>query len=111
MIDKLGGLKSSVPLNKDTSVDKSSNANSNGTANASANSALNSETKTFSGLKADQFVLSGGAKALASSNTTAVDNSEKIAKLKEQIANGTYKVDPQAIAKGILGEMVSGLNK
>lgn len=113
MIDKLSGSKPSIPLTKDAVVEKN-----NGSTSSTGVSSLigspsdgGSKSSPISTNKTDQFVLSGGAKALANTNTNTLDNSAKIAKLKEQIANGSYKVDPQAIAKGILQEIVSSFDK
>lgn len=103
MIDKLNNAKPAVNsvLSKDIQAEKSSDK--------SAGNSVNNNTNNPSAVlaKADRFTLSGGAKSLSQSTIAQPDNSEKIAKLKEQIANGSYKIDPKAIANGLLSEAVS----
>lgn len=99
MIDKLNNAKPALNsvLTKDIQAEKSSDK--------SASNSINNSSAVIA--KADRFTLSGGAKSLSQSTIAQPDNSEKIAKLKEQIANGSYKIDPGAIASGLLSEAVS----
>ncbi len=60
--------------------------------------------------KGDSVQLSGDAKMMAEARGVASETSdvrtEKVAALREQVQNGTYKVDNNRIAEGILKEDV-----
>ncbi len=60
--------------------------------------------------KGDSVQLSGDAKMMAEARGVATEASdvrtEKVAALREQVQNGTYKIDNNRIAEGILKEDV-----
>ncbi|HZG59671.1 MAG TPA: flagellar biosynthesis anti-sigma factor FlgM [Anoxybacillus sp.] len=49
----------------------------------------------------DKVEISATAKELQQVSQWTVEHQEKLRKLKEQVKNGTYKIDPEAIAKSI----------
>jgi negative regulator of flagellin synthesis FlgM len=51
--------------------------------------------------KQDKVEISEAAKELQQVSQWAVEHQEKVRKLKEQVQNGTYKIDAEAIAKSI----------
>jgi negative regulator of flagellin synthesis FlgM len=51
--------------------------------------------------KQDKVEISATAKELQQVSQWAVEHQEKVRKLKEQVQNGTYKIDAEAIAKSI----------
>jgi negative regulator of flagellin synthesis FlgM len=51
--------------------------------------------------KQDKVEISTTAKELQQVSKWAVEHQEKVRKLKEQVQNGTYKIDADAIAKSI----------
>ncbi|MBA2871314.1 negative regulator of flagellin synthesis FlgM [Anoxybacillus calidus] len=51
--------------------------------------------------KQDKVEISAAAKELQQVSQWTIERQEKVRKLKEQVQNGTYKIDPEAIAKSI----------
>jgi negative regulator of flagellin synthesis FlgM len=51
--------------------------------------------------KQDKLEISAAAKELQQVSQWTAERQEKVRKLKEQVQNGTYKIDPEAIAKSI----------
>jgi negative regulator of flagellin synthesis FlgM len=51
--------------------------------------------------KEDKVEISATAKELQQVSQWTVERQEKVRQLKEQVQNGTYKIDPEAIAKSI----------
>jgi negative regulator of flagellin synthesis FlgM len=51
--------------------------------------------------KQDKLEISAAAKELQQVSQWTIERQEKVRKLKEQVQNGTYKIDPEAIAKSI----------
>jgi negative regulator of flagellin synthesis FlgM len=49
----------------------------------------------------DKVEISATAKELQQISQWTVEHQEKVRKLKEQVQNGTYQIDPAAIAKSI----------
>jgi negative regulator of flagellin synthesis FlgM len=49
----------------------------------------------------DKVEISAAAKELQQISQWTVEHQEKVRKLKEQVQNGTYKIDASAIAKSI----------
>lgn len=52
--------------------------------------------------KADKVEISSKAKDLQQSNELVKARQEKVQAIKQQVESGTYTIDPQAIAKGLL---------
>jgi negative regulator of flagellin synthesis FlgM len=51
--------------------------------------------------KQDQVEISEAAKELQQGSQWAIERQQKVRALKEQVQNGTYKIDADAIAKSI----------
>ncbi len=60
------------------------------------------EAKPVSAAARDKLEISKAAKEMQGSTRILAERREKIAFLKEQVANGTYKTDAQATAKAML---------
>lgn len=58
----------------------------------------------------DQVQISAEAKKMQSTQSYVVEREAKVAELKQRIQEGTYEIDPKAIAEGML-DFYPGLKK
>lgn len=75
------GLSNINPYNRNTNISNKENQNQNKTT--------------------DKIEISTAAKEMQQTSKIVTERQEKVAGLKMQVENGTYKVDPKEIAKSI----------
>ncbi|SDP95037.1 anti-sigma-28 factor, FlgM family [Litchfieldia salsa] len=63
---------------------------------------VNKVVQTEKTVKTDKVEISSAAKQLQETSAVTLERQEKIDALKQQVQNGTYKVDPEKIAKSIV---------
>lgn len=81
---------------------KINNLNSMGVNPYKRNLEKNTAAAQKSQTKEDKVEISSKAKDLQQSNEVVKARQEKVQAIKTQLENGTYTIDPQAIAKGLL---------
>lgn len=75
------GLSNINPYNRNTNISNKENQNQNKTT--------------------DKIEISTAAKEMQQTSKIVTERQEKVAGLKMQVENGTYKVDPKEIAKSV----------